>query len=207
MTRPTRKAPAGVSVPSLARRIRMRFAPLSLAICLAMCLPPARVFAQTDIWSGGAGLWSNASMWSTGVPTSSSNVFIDNGNPVASTVTLNYNGAQCGNLTIDSNDSLVMVDGTIFTLYGPTISNSGNISLESAGAGLDFNFGGAVTLTGAGTVTMSNNSANAIMGYAQPSPGASLTNKSTIQGAEALPRPVEIASSTRRRSTPIRRPR
>jgi hypothetical protein len=189
MTRPTRKAPAGVSVPSLARRIRMRFAPLSLAICLAMCLPPARVFAQTDIWSGGAGLWSNASMWSTGVPTSSSNVFIDNGNPVASTVTLNYNGAQCGNLTIDSNDSLVMVDGTIFTLYGPTISNSGNISLESAGAGLDFNFGGAVTLTGAGTVTMSNNSANAIMGYAQPSPGASLTNKSTIQGAGSITPP------------------
>src|SRR5260370_5632685 len=155
-------------------------------VLLAACLSPILAFAQTDNWLGGTGFWSDASKWSAGVPTSSKNVFIDNGKSGASPVTINYNGAQCGNLTVDGDDSLIMVDGTIFTLYGPTISNSGNIFLNSAGFGVDFNFGGAVTLTGAGTLTMSNSSANAIMGYAQPSPGASLTNKSTIQGAGGI---------------------
>ncbi len=157
-----------------------------VVVLLAACLYPSLAFAQTDNWLGGTGFWSDASKWSAGVPTSSKNVFIDNGKSGASPVTINYNGAQCGNLTVDGDDSLIMVDGTIFTLYGPTISNSGNIFLNSAGFGVDFNFGGAVTLTGAGTLTMSNSSANAIMGYAQPSPGASLTNKSTIQGAGGI---------------------
>jgi hypothetical protein len=54
---------------------------------------------------------------------------------------------------------------------------------QLAGFGTYFNFGGAVTLNGGGTLTMGNNSANYLFGYAQPGPGASLTNKSTIQGA------------------------
>src|SRR4029077_5188023 len=58
-----------------------------------------------------------------------------------------------------------------------------NIFLNSVSSNLYFDFGGAVTLTGAGALTMSNSSGNYLMGYAQPSPGASLTNKSTIQGA------------------------
>src|SRR5260370_9344490 len=157
-----------------------------VAVLLAACLSPILALAKHDNWLGGTGFWSDASKWSEGVPTSSKNVLIDNGKSGASPVTINYNGAQCGNLTVDGDDSLIMVDGTIFTLYGPTISNSGNIFLNSAGFGVDFNFGGAVTLTGAGTLTMSNSSANAIMGYAQPSPGASLTNKSTIQGAGGI---------------------
>src|SRR6266851_4280426 len=132
-----------------------------VAVLLAACLSPILAFAQNDIWLGGTGFWSDASKWSAGVPTSSKNVFIDNGKSGASPVTINYSGAQCGNLTVDGDDSLIMVDGTIFTLYGPTISNSGNIFLNSAGFGVDFNFGGAVTLTGAGTLTMSNSSANA----------------------------------------------
>ncbi|SPE44372.1 exported hypothetical protein [Candidatus Sulfotelmatobacter sp. SbA7] len=178
MNRPLWKACEEVCLAGLCKKTNIR-----VAVLLAACLSPILAFAQNDNWLGGTGLWSDATKWSAGVPTSSNSVFIDNGKAGASPVTINFNGAQCANLTIDSDDSLTLVDGTIFTLYGPTISNAGNIFLNSAGFGLDFNFGGAVTLTGAGTLTMSNFSTNAIMGYAQPSPGASLTNKSTIQGA------------------------
>jgi hypothetical protein len=182
MTQPTRKASAGVLLPLLAREIRMRLTPLRLAICLAACLLPAHVSAQTDNWLGGAGNWSDATKWSVSVPTASTKAFIDHGHAGASSVTLDYNGAQCGSLTVDADDTLNMVDGTIFTLFGPAISNAGNISLNSAGFGTYFNFGGAVTLSGTGVLAMSNNSANYLMGYAQPG-GASVTNQSTIRGA------------------------
>jgi hypothetical protein len=178
MTRPLWKACEEVCLEALSKRNTMR-----VAVLLAACLSPILAFAQNDNWLGGTGLWSDPTKWSVGVPNSSNSVFIDNGKAGASPVTINFNGAQCGNLTVDSDDSLTLVDGTIFTLYGPTISNAGSISLNSAGFGTYFNFGGAVTLSGAGALTMSNNKANYLMGYAQPSPGASLTNQSTIRGA------------------------
>src|SRR5215471_3818455 len=84
-------------------------------------LVPVSAFGQTNNWLGGPGTWSDSTKWSAGVPVSTSNVFIDHGLAGASSVTLNYNGAQCANLTIDSDDSLTMVDGTIFTLFGPTV--------------------------------------------------------------------------------------
>ena len=151
MNRPLWKACEEVCLAGLCKKTNIR-----VAVLLAACLSPILAFAQNDNWLGGTGLWSDATKWSAGVPTSSNSVFIDNGKAGASPVTINFNGAQCANLTIDSDDSLTLVDGTIFTLYGPTISNAGNIFLNSAGFGLDFNFGGAVTLTGAGTLTMSN---------------------------------------------------
>jgi hypothetical protein len=183
MTRPM-KAPAALCFAEHGEN-RTRATRLPIGIFLAACLFPALASGQTDNWLGGTGSWGDGTKWSAGVPTSTSNVFIDHGLTGASSVTLNYNGAQCGSLTVDSDDSLSMVDGTIFTLYGPTISNSGSISLNSAGFGTYFNFGGAVTLSGGGTLTMSNNSANYLMGYAQPG-GASVTNKSTIKGAGGI---------------------
>jgi len=178
MTLPLWKACAEGCLAGLNQKNTVR-----LAVLLVACLTPILACAQTDNWLGGSGLWSDPTKWSAGVPTKSNSVFIDHGKAGASPVTINFNGAQSGNLTIDSDDSLTMVDGTIFTLYGPTISNSGSILLNSAGFGTYFNFGGAVTLSGTGTLTMGNNNGNYLMGYAQPSPGASLTNKSTIQGA------------------------
>ena len=160
------------------RRVLMPCAFLTMVV-------PVSAFGQTDSWLGGAGIWSDSTKWSAGVPGSTSNVFIDHGVAGASSVTLNYNGAQCANLTIDNDDSLTMVDGTIFTLFGPAVTNAGNVLLNSAGFGTYFNFNGAVTLGGTGTLTMSNNSANHLMGYAQPS-SASVTNNSTIQGAGGI---------------------
>src|SRR5713226_1903863 len=151
-----------------------------VAVLLAACLSPM-AFAQNDIWKGGTGKWSDSTKWSGGVPTSSSNVLIDNGNGVASPVTIDFNGAQAGNLTIDGDDSVTIVDPSIFTVFGPTIANAGTFSMNStSGAILDIS--GSVTLKGSGGLTLSNNANNNIMGYGQPS-GATFTNQTTIRGA------------------------
>jgi hypothetical protein len=140
------------------------------------------VVGQTDNWLGGNGLWSNGTKWSLGIPGPTSNVFIDHGKAGASSVTINYNGAQCADLTIDSDDSLTLADTTIFTVSGPTIANAGTLFMDAVSGSVIMDINGSVALTGAGGLTMSNNVNNALMGYGQPS-GATLTNKTTIQGA------------------------
>ena len=150
-------------------------------LCLCGMATPA--FAQ-DYWLGGAGNWNDPSKWSAAVPTSSANVYIDHGLAGASSVTMST-GAQCANLTIDSDDSLTMADGALFYLYGPTISNAGTFSISASGSGAVLDPYGAVTLSGAGTLTMSNNASNTIWGYGQIG-GTSLTNQSTIQGSGSI---------------------
>lgn len=145
---------------------------------------PAAVSAQTNAWKGGAGNWSDSTKWTAGVPSSTSNVLIDNGNAVASAITMS-SGAQSANLTIDSDDSLTMVDGALFYLYGPTVSNAGTFAITSISSGAVLNPYGAVTLTGAGALTMSNNANNTIWGYGQIG-GTSLINQSTIQGSGSI---------------------
>ncbi len=165
----------------------MRLGSLSI-IFLAACLFPAHALAQNDNWLGGSGFWSDASEWSAGVPTSSNNVFIDNGKAGASLVTINYNGAQCGSLTIDTDDSLTLTDTTIFTVFGPTISNSGVLLMNATSGSAILDIGGSVTLKGSGGLTMSNNAGNFLMGYGQPN-GISFTNQATIQGAGTIGSP------------------
>jgi hypothetical protein len=140
-----------------------------------------RLMATNDNWLGGAGNWSTGTMWSAGVPTSSSNVFIDNGLPAASTVTLDIGGAAANNVTISSGDSLSFSNNTNLTVSGTTISNAGSISLNSAGNFTELIIGSSnVTLSGAGTLTLGNNANNYIFGSAAAD---KLTNQSTIQGA------------------------
>jgi len=180
MTRPLGKVCIEVCLAALRRKTIVR-----VAVLLAASLTPILAFAQNDNWLGGAGNWSDTSKWSTGLlPTSSSNVFIDNGKAGASPVTINFNGAQCGNLTIDSDDSLTLVDGTIFTVFGPTISNAGAFFMN-ANSGVTMDINGSVTLSGAGALKMSNSPANNIFGYGQGT-GDSLTNQSTIQGSGTI---------------------
>ena len=151
---------------------------LRITILLVACLFPGLVRAQTDTWLGGSGNWSNGAMWSAGAPTSTSNVFIDGSNPVVSSVTLDVQ-TQANDLTIDSDDSLSFNNGTNLTINGNTISNSGTISLNSAGSFTYLFIANGATLSGGGTINMSNNSQNGVDGNA----GAVLTNRSTIQGA------------------------
>ena len=98
---------------------------LVIAILVNAFLFPVLVCGQTDVWLGGTGNWSDASKWSAGVPASTSNVFVDNGNSVASAVTVDVNDSV-NNLIVDSDDSLIIRPGITLTVNGNS-TNSGTI--------------------------------------------------------------------------------
>src|SRR5260370_29092075 len=131
MTRPLGKVYEEVCVAALRRKAIVRS-----AVLLAACLTPTVAFAQSDIWLGGTGNWSNASKWSAGVPTANSNVFIDNGKAGASPVALDVNGSAA-NLTIDSDDSLSFNNGFSLSFGnsdGGPIKNARPFNINTTGA-------------------------------------------------------------------------
>src|SRR5580700_10281289 len=156
-----------------ARRI-IRFA------AVVLLLFPVSALAQcTSTWNGGTGSWDVAGNWTpSGVPTSSSNTCINAAN---SAVTINGNDAT-SNLTLGTGtDSLTIANAEALTVSGSTVSNVGAISLNSTGNATELQIGAAnVTLSGTGTLTMSNNTQNYIFGTASAN---QLTNQSTIQGS------------------------
>ena len=135
MTLPLWKVCQEVCLAGLNKRNTVR-----VTVLLAASLSPILALAQTDTWKGGAGNWNDSTKWSAGIPTSASNVFIDNGNPLASAVTVS-DGEQCADLTIDSDDSVTLVSNGILNVFGPTISNAGTLSIAatSSQASLDIN--------------------------------------------------------------------
>ena len=185
MTQLMKKAGEPVSLARLDRKIIVCSTRLRIAVLLASCLFPALAWAQSDIWLGGAGNWSDPSKWSAGVPAASSNVFIDHGKAGASPVALDINGLAT-NLTVDSDDSLSLNNGVSLSIGatgGGTITNGGHLNINSTGTQTSLivvNAGGAgVTLTGGGTLNMSN-STNNIIG---PIGGVLINVNNTIQGA------------------------
>src|SRR5712692_69191 len=156
------------------------FSVLFLAGGVCLLCPSSALGQTTDNWKGGSGNWSVSSNWSAGVPNGNFNVFIDNGNALASPVTLDMNAA-INNLTIDSDDSLAISDNHALTVNGSSISNAGNISLNSGNNPTELIIGSStVTLSGAGTLTMGNNANNLIF----CSVGSNtFKNQETIQGA------------------------
>jgi len=167
---------------SVGTRLRAFYVPILLLVCV-VAYPPA--FAQTTVWLGGAGNWSNPGKWSAGVPTGTSTALIDNGNGAASPVTLDVNGSAT-NLSIDSDDSLSFNNGVSLSIGaagGGTINNVGHLNINSTGTATELivvnAVPAAVTLTGGGTLNMSNNPNNVIGVF-----GGGLTNvNNTIQGA------------------------
>src|SRR5712671_2750196 len=138
----------------------------------------------TDSWTGlGDGTsWSNASNWNSGVPNSST-VDVTIGTTTA-TVNENLVNAKVANLTLShAGDSLTINNGIALDVFGPSISNAGTITVGSAGFGTDLVLEGNVTLSGSGTLTLTNNANNFIFGAASTD---TLTNQSTIQGAGRL---------------------
>ncbi|MGA2189888.1 MAG: hypothetical protein ABSH33_15250, partial [Steroidobacteraceae bacterium] len=147
--------------------------------------------AQTidDTWVGSAGLWNVAGNWSGGVPVNGQptgatyNVFISNGGAVTMSNGLNST-TPIDNLTVGSSSSLSIADGNNLTITGSTLQNAGSITLNSAGHATYIGIGApSVTLSGGGTVTMSNNANNYIVGSATAN---TLTNEETIQGAGSI---------------------
>ena len=153
---------------------------ISLLALIALLLCPFSAFAQcATSWQGGAaGNWNVAANWSAGVP-NNNNTCINTAN---SAVTLNIAGATAANLTLGlSTDSLFFNNATSLTVRGSTISNAGALSLNSIGSTTELIIGAAnVTLSGGGTLTMSNSAANYILGAVTAD---TLTNQETIQGA------------------------
>jgi hypothetical protein len=88
-----------------------------------------------------------------------------------------------GALTLVAGSSLVVTNNTILDVKG-SIVNNGTISLSSGGNVTDLvvagSAGSSATLSGTGTLTMSNNPNNRIYGAASSN---IFTNQSTIQGS------------------------
>lgn len=135
---------------------------------------PAEAAQLDAVWVGGTGDWNAASNWDPAdVPQNGAggtyNVFIDNLDIfTASAVTLNVN-ATVDNLTVDAGDRLTLPNIRILTLAtGPAagaLTNAGEVSLNSAGNFTDIRFdGGVVTLSGGGTILLSNSANNRLMG-------------------------------------------
>ena len=143
---------------------------------------PAAPTITNDIWTGGPGDWSNASMWTAGLPNTSDNALIDNGNSKNSPVTLDINAA-INNLAITTGDSLSFNPGTSLTVDGGTISNAGTIAINSASdANALLVLGANTTLKGSGTMTLSTVLNNGGQAYIEGN-GFTLTNAgSVIQG-------------------------
>jgi hypothetical protein len=151
-------------------------------LALIFCSPSA--FAQScpgsTSWNGGTGSWETAGNWSSGVPGASSNACI---NVASSTVnitassgdtTLNLDvNLSSDNLNIENNNELIIQ-------AGGNILNNGTINLQSSGSGTWLVIDGNTTLSGTGTVTLSNNTNNLIWA---DSGTAKLTNQQLIQGA------------------------
>jgi fibronectin-binding autotransporter adhesin len=140
---------------------------------------PLVISNDTFTNGAGTGLWNNASNWSSGLPSSSNNVLIT-GAGSAAAVTQNV-AATINNLTLNSANSWTLSNAETLTIDGNAISNAGKMLLNSTGNATELIIGSpSVTLSGGGTLTMSNNANNYIFGSAAADV---LLNQETIQGA------------------------
>ena len=148
------------------------------------------------IWTGGTGNWNNFTFWTNEViPNSSSiEVKIDNGNPLASVVTLNQN-ATIADLTLDANNSLVIasgetlaITGSVTSIFNGFFTNAGTLNANAINNTGSFNtsgfFAGAGNFNNSGTASFSGTQSWAI--------GAVLTN---IAGTTTLT--TDAGSTTR----------
>jgi len=150
-------------------------------ICVTVAgsfLAPA-AFAQNNwIWTGHTGVWSQASNWNvdgevaTTAPTATSNVYIDDGSPITSVVTVDVMDATANNLTLDLNDTLAFNRATTLTVNGTAVLN-GTTNVNLGELTLD----GASTNSDTMTLTMDTTGEGILNG------SGTLTNTGTIQGA------------------------
>ncbi len=132
-----------------------------------------------DSWTGTSGdsSWTTSGNWTAGVPTSSSAVTIGT---ASANVNLTTGTGSFGTLALsNSGDVLNIQNGAILDAFG-NITNTGTLNLNSSGNFTELVLEGNVTLSGSGTVTLTNNANNYIFGAATAD---TLTNQETIQGA------------------------
>lgn len=160
-----------------------RLVTLAFLMGLFLVLENSSAMAQaTSTWTGGAGNWApcpgqgGTALWDT----CSKNVFPDgnynavvNGGPV----TLGAgNGITINNLTVASGQGVIITPGYLF-FTGTSIANNGSISI-GASNGLDILGSTTLTLSGSGTVTLTDPNARIDGDIAPPV----FINQQTIQG-------------------------
>jgi hypothetical protein len=106
-----------------------------------------------SVWDGGAGNWGTAVNWTPdGVPNNGGgntyDVRIDDGNAVASDVTLNLS-STIDLLTVDADDRLTISNGYSLAVVGGGIANTGTIALGAAGSYADLKMSGGDGVTSA----------------------------------------------------------
>ncbi len=165
------------------RIVSQDFKRWQLAIILGLLLISKAGAQITQTWDGGSQNY-NAPNWNGGNPPSS-------GSNIATSITtansvVSVNGVFItGKLTLGASDTLGINNGQQYTIDASggfagagTITNAGNISVNSTTNVTNFSVEGAGTLTGGGTVTLADNSR--IMSFTT----GSLENvNNTIQGA------------------------
>lgn len=144
------------------------------------CVPRAAVSAApiTSNWTpGNAGNWSggaaDAVNWNHSQPPTPPSTQTFPNNNAFDTYSVNIGGASSSNVTLNVNvtvDSLnVSATNTLdlnnavnLTIAGGNIANSGTIGLNSTGAATQINLVGNNTISGTGTIIMSDFPSNAI---------------------------------------------
>ncbi len=115
---------------------------------------------QNAVWNGGIGDWFVPGNWTPGVvPNNGADtyvVFIDNGNGLNSTVTLN-GAATVDGVRIDTGDVLSIANAqTLSILAANGLINDGQITLNTLGNLTTLNFVGTQTINGSGAIVLSN---------------------------------------------------
>jgi len=133
------------------------------------------------ITSAQTGNWKDDSTWVGGVvPAGTDDVVIDNGH----VVTINQNVLTSGDITTNFDGTLKIFDGNFLQVSGSTITNIGDINIDGTSLGAKLQIDGTVTLTGSGTITMSNTDLNRVRGVSGGLPDDTLVNvNNKIQGS------------------------
>ncbi len=182
---------------------------LRTALIVTTALTPimfgSRSAAAQSSWNTGSGNFNTPGSWTpSGVPGSSTDTTISTG-AVTVTVT-STTGNSINSLITGPHDTLEIGGGTNFTIAngtgaganagtiqidnnaslqinGGTVNNTGSITLNSVGNFTDLHLGDGTQLTGSGTITLTDNSNNRLLGVAN-SGAETVTNvNNTISGA------------------------
>lgn len=156
---------------------------------LSLLLPLLAAPAHATTWLGGTGVWTDPANWDAGVPTTTSDVLIDDGNATASDVTLDAT-TEIQSLVLDAGDQL-RVQGPAqvnlrFGGAGAALHNDGLILLGPSASSSSQTFldlRADLALSGTGTIRLDRAQ---ITGFATPTPVLTNGAGHTIEGAGSV---------------------
>jgi hypothetical protein len=119
--------------------------------------------ASPTAWNGGAGSWSDSTLWSPNlVPGAGDDVFIDGGKSGTPSDVMVNAAAAGDNLTVNAGDRIAIANSNSLTIgaagVGGTLTNDCDITLESMSSVTSLILEEAVTLAGSGTLTFAGSS-------------------------------------------------